>query len=272
MLAKSRMRRLTLPRMILVSGVMHVLFIAAAVLSTYPGRATTLYRPQYQVRLVQPSDIPSLSAPQAEEEPEVAVPPPPAKEEKKEVVVPEEKKEEKTKPVPIAEDKDQKVTQPKKASTEKSTSEKKPKERKAEDSIQEAIKRVQKDIKQRDVLASKGSAFGKGLTGIEGSLEYNEYYDQIEQRVRQNWSPPEHYDPRLEDLLTVVSLSILPDGKIQQSWVEKSSGNRYFDESVMRAILKSNPLPPPPTGFAAGTVEVGLRFHSNPDYDTSANP
>jgi TonB family protein len=104
---------------------------------------------------------------------------------------------------------------------------------------------------------------------MEGSLEYNEYYDQIEQRVRQNWSPPENLDPGEADFVTVVSLSILPDGKIEKSWVEKSSGNRFFDESVMRAILKSNPLPPPPIEFTSSTLEVGLRFHSNPDYATN---
>jgi len=33
---------------------------------------------------------------------------------------------------------------------------------------------------------------------------------------------------------------------------------------VMRAILKSTPLPPPPVGLRQDRYELGLRFHSQP--------
>jgi len=256
---------LTLPRMIIVSGLLHVFLIVGTILSAFPGRATTLYRPQYQVRLVGPEDIPSSKSPRSEGTTKPAKRPDPAKEEKK-VVLPDEQKPQK--PTQKVEDTDK----PKKEAPPQKPSKTASKDPKGDAKIAEALKRVRDDLKDSNLLASKGSSPYGGLTGAAGSLEYSAYYDQIYERIRQNWSPPENYDPSAEDIVTVVSLSILPDGKIEKSWVEKSSGDRYFDESVMRAILKSDPLPPPPNGIMTNLLELGLRFHSRPDYETSSTP
>ncbi len=52
------------------------------------------------------------------------------------------------------------------------------------------------------------------------------------------------------------------DGKVTNVEMEKGSGNRFFDESVLRAIGKASPLPVPPEKLR-GTedhYEVGFRF------------
>jgi len=58
----------------------------------------------------------------------------------------------------------------------------------------------------------------------------------------------------------VVIMKIMRDGEIRDIWFEKRSGNTYFDDSVLKAIKKSNPLPPLPDGFLGPYYDVGVRF------------
>jgi len=53
------------------------------------------------------------------------------------------------------------------------------------------------------------------------------------------------------------------DGGISSIVVERPSGNRNFDDSVLRAIKRSSPLPTPPEILREGNdyFEVGFRFH-----------
>jgi len=46
-------------------------------------------------------------------------------------------------------------------------------------------------------------------------------------------------------------------------YLEKRSGNTYFDNSALRAVTKSNPLPSLPEWFRESSLDVGIRFHSS---------
>ncbi len=59
-----------------------------------------------------------------------------------------------------------------------------------------------------------------------------------------------------EVLEAVVSFKIKRDGNIEQLKLESSSGNKFFDRSVMNAISKAAPLPRPPY-----EIELGIRFY-----------
>lgn len=279
---------ITLPRMILVSGLLHLALALGATFLSFPGKAMSIYRPQYHVRLVGPEALPPGGPKSAEEagaRPAPSPPPPPQqktvaqppKEEKKTAPpVVQEKKEEKAKPVPVATPKPQEkpvaTTPTKPTPTTTQRAERSPADSKKVDSLEEAVRRIQQDVAQRKLMASAGGAGGAGgssrgggggLTGGMGSLEYNAYYDQISRKIWENWIPPQTYDPKSERYKTIVRIKILPDGTIEQNFIEKSSGNRLFDESVMRAILKSNPLPAPPSGFASSGLEIGFIFDSS---------
>jgi TonB family protein len=43
---------------------------------------------------------------------------------------------------------------------------------------------------------------------------------------------------------------------------EKRSGNRFFDDSTLRAVKKSSPFPPLPSWIMDSSIEIGIRFHS----------
>ncbi len=269
----SQSHTITLPRMILVSGLVHLMLALVATFLSFPGRTIHTYRPQYHVRLIGPENLPP-GGPKSTERiatPAPLPPPPPKvqpkKEEQKPAPVVQEQKEEKPKVVTKPQEKPAPV-QPRPKPSQQSAQRSETQSSKV-DTINEAVRRIQQDVAQRKLMASaKGTGSpiagaGGGLTGGMGSLEYNAYYDQISMRIWENWIPPHTYDPKTERYKTIVRIRILPDGTIEQNYIERSSGNRFFDESVMRAILKSNPLPPPPSGFATSSLEIGFIFDSS---------
>ncbi len=111
-----------------------------------------------------------------------------------------------------------------------------------------AKKKIEKMVLLRKMVDIKSS----GLPVTNSKATASDYYSAVESRVRQQWIFPESLD---KDLETVVSIKINRDGRVIVEKIEKGSGNTLFDRSVIRAINKASPLPPPPQ-----EMEMGLRF------------
>jgi colicin import membrane protein len=107
--------------------------------------------------------------------------------------------------------------------------------------------------------ATLGGAPGVGGGGIVRGLEYIMYTEQVKRRVKENWIVAE----RRDRLNAIVRFNVQPDGEISALEMLKSSGDSAFDQSVMRAVNKANPLPPPPEAyreeFVSQKVEVTFR-------------
>ena len=87
------------------------------------------------------------------------------------------------------------------------------------------------------------------------------YYSVIWSRIKAKWALPQgmlHGD----GLEAVIHVTILRSGGTTAINFEKRSGNRYFDESALKAIQKALPFPPLPAEIGGGSLEVGIRFHS----------
>jgi len=268
---------LSLQKSILISACLHVGVFAALLFLSGPGRGRVVYRPQYQVRLVQPAEIASPASkkakpaapapapkPQPKPQPKPATPakaPEPAKPKpppEKKVHLPDK---DKPKPAAPKEEKKQERAQPAQPAAPPKAE---PAGPKPEEALENVLARLRKKAQGRE-KAEAGRAAGGAASGWEDrqqELAYNEYYDQVERRVRENWIPPQNLDPERQDVMTVVSITLLPDGRVLKTLIEESSGDPLFDQSVMRAILKSTPLPPPPVGLKQQRYELGLRFHS----------
>jgi TonB family protein len=109
-----------------------------------------------------------------------------------------------------------------------------------------------------------GSGAGKsspGEGGSEGDARVNAYYTEIWRRIKLQWALPGGMMPK-NALESVISITILRSGTVTETKFEKSSGNRYFDDSVMKAIQKASPLPPLPEWINGSSLSVGIRFHS----------
>jgi TonB family protein len=110
------------------------------------------------------------------------------------------------------------------------------------------------------------SAEGSGVTASSGGdsgadERINAYYREIWSRVKAQWALPGGMMPQ-KPLESVIAITILRTGAVTEVKFEQRSGNRYFDESVMKAIQKASPLPPLPDWINGRSLNIGIRFHS----------
>lgn len=88
------------------------------------------------------------------------------------------------------------------------------------------------------------------------------YFRELDERIRSNWTLTELALSDSRNLIVQIRITIERDGKVSNVRMEKTSGNHYFDDSVLRAIHKASPLPVPPEQLR-GTedhYEIGFRF------------
>ncbi|HEY6199036.1 MAG TPA: cell envelope integrity protein TolA [Candidatus Binatia bacterium] len=89
--------------------------------------------------------------------------------------------------------------------------------------------------------ATSGPGVGMG-GGIQKSPEYIRYRNEMEHRIQDSFTWP----GLRNDLTVLVRYSIQDSGEITSVRITKSSGDRSFDDAVIRAIKKASPLPPLP--------------------------
>jgi colicin import membrane protein len=90
-----------------------------------------------------------------------------------------------------------------------------------------------------------GAKAGVGKGGGGGVVrppEFFAYQRMMGARIKEAWR---WYDTNAP-LITQVAFYIEPDGRIRDVSILKGSGDSSFDESVVRAVMKASPLPPPP--------------------------
>ena len=118
------------------------------------------------------------------------------------------------------------------------------------------------DRTQPDETGAVGPPVANAPTGgndVPSNIRFRAYYDRIHAEIRSFWVLPEGVTSRVS-LITVVRIRIAPNGEIEQFWIEKRSSNDYYDQSVLRAIKKANPLPSLPDELSDTSLEVGLNF------------
>lgn len=98
-----------------------------------------------------------------------------------------------------------------------------------------------------------GSEFGFAqldATGFDSPI----YLNVLFLKIRNAWENPYEGPNKIQCTIYFV---ISRDGKIIDSFVEKSSGIEAFDQSVLRAVLNCNPPPLPPQ---FGSDELGVHL------------
>lgn len=152
---------------------------------------------------------------------------------------------------------------------------------KPDTAIQKAVENVQENVREKaeprasDLLekaladlkrkvnegppgtGSDRSSGGGGKTDLD---QMDIYKIEIAYLIQQNWAFSEQMVGGRKDLEARLVIKILPDGRISDMFFETKSGNAYFDDSVYKAVQKSDPLPPLPRGYRRPSYMVGLRF------------
>ncbi len=126
--------------------------------------------------------------------------------------------------------------------------------------VGKAIDGIKNKVLSSEGGASSPAVASRGHVGM--NMKMRVYYSLIWSKVRQEWVLPEgilHDD----NLVAIIDAKILRNGKVDDVGFEKRSGNRYFDESAIKAIRKASPFPPLPEWIKDNYIEVGVRFHSS---------
>lgn len=127
------------------------------------------------------------------------------------------------------------------------------------DPVASAIAKMRKKVAQTGQNPRAGG--GGGVAGSARALEMIDIYRQtVPFHIQKNWAFVHQLARAEKNLETVLILKILASGEIANIWFEKKSGNRLLDDSAYKAVQKSNPLPPLPTGYRRPFYEVGVIF------------
>jgi len=98
-------------------------------------------------------------------------------------------------------------------------------------------------------VASAGAGFGigegTGSAGVLKNLDFLLYYRTVQERVKKAWN----FSGGSPDLAATVTFSIGADGSLTDVKVTQSSNDSAYDDSVVRAIRKAAPFPPPPAQY-----------------------
>ncbi len=123
--------------------------------------------------------------------------------------------------------------------------------------LEEIRERLAKERAGEGIEGPGGPPRG-GVSSVTLDLRHRAYYNQVWQILEEAWVLPS--SARAETLRAIVSIGVDPAGKIIEIKFERRSGDRYFDESVERALAKVAQLPAPPEASSGSTFRVGLRF------------
>ena len=173
---------------------------------------------------------------------------------------------------------------PKEITKKESTRKEPTKEAKSESNVEEsALDRVRERLIQSAVERAKsrsesaqtsskggeaissGSGEGEGAAalgpggrggGVVKGMEFIIYQNRMLSSIKENWA----WVGQRSNLRVVVHFSIKDNGEITGLKIVQPSGDLSYDESVLRAVKKSNPLPPPPEGSRKDFADVELTF------------
>jgi TonB family protein len=210
---------------------LHVILFAASILMLSVVTPRTYIPPSYQVKLVgQPSDL--------------------TQESKAETAPVAPKKEEKARKEPVTRKEKRAISKQSKAALKRGAMpELVQKQKKAvpEPAQPEAppAPSAGPSVPEQGSAKSGSTSEGVAVGTTSSEFKFPPYLAIVREKIEQNWNPP----PSSKNVTAKVLFKILRSGRVDDPKLEKSSGQFYFDQAAIRAILLSNPFPPLPEGF-----------------------
>jgi colicin import membrane protein len=99
---------------------------------------------------------------------------------------------------------------------------------------------------------------GPGGGGQLVGIEFLAYRQTVIATVKEHWTNV----VATPGLVAAVRFEIGGDGSLAGIRLERSSGNAAYDASVLRAVQRTQQLPPPPAKYAKEFNEFVIEFHS----------
>jgi TonB family protein len=102
--------------------------------------------------------------------------------------------------------------------------------------------------------------------------KYATFFNRMKRQVAQSWHPDQVYlrrDPTgniygTRDRLTILNVSLKPDGAVAKIYVAKQSGVDFLDDEAVRAFREAQPFPNPPAGLVdtrSNLITFSFGFH-----------
>lgn len=115
-------------------------------------------------------------------------------------------------------------------------------------------------------ISFSGGAGPGGIPSIGSSaFPYDYYRSSLVAILQSNWRRPVAPEGLKETATCRIQFSILKSGIIQDPRIARPSGNEALDQSALRAVYNSNPLPPLPFQYAQTSVSAEVVFELTPD-------
>lgn len=139
-----------------------------------------------------------------------------------------------------------------------------------EGSIEDCTKAIQLDSSSEWAYLSRSES-RKELKDFKGAEEDRKKFDEltsyfkpyiknITKIINSNWDPPF----KTIGTSTIARYEINKKGEISHMQIIKSSGILQNDESAIKALEESSPLPPLPIEFQGSSLDIEFHFDINP--------
>jgi TonB family protein len=126
--------------------------------------------------------------------------------------------------------------------------------------IEKAVSAIRKkDLNQSKATGVSSASGRSAISNAEINAQTNEYLGVVESRIKGHWMNPQALMPE-KNISSIIDIRIARSGALEYTKFEKRSGNRYFDDSALRAVKKSSPFPPLPYWVMDNSIELGVRF------------
>lgn len=128
----------------------------------------------------------------------------------------------------------------------------------------EKPERVEKPVESRPAPPAArglptGSPSGVGALSLDASdFPYAWYLRQVLQKVQGEWQRQNQINEPSQKPLVFVEIQ--RDGSIRTPKIEQTSGNPFYDQAALRAIVEASPFPPLPQDWSRPSLRVMFRF------------
>lgn len=141
------------------------------------------------------------------------------------------------------------------------------------DTLKQALNRLKQKVEKTEAGARRQGAARKGIAGSPKGVSGESwaaakrtadirdiYRIEIAYQVQKNWAFSEQLAGGGRSLQASLVFKVMPNGEIRDIFFTDRSGNAYLDDSAYKAVMKSNPVDPHPSGVSEPFIQVGLRF------------
>ncbi len=133
--------------------------------------------------------------------------------------------------------------------------------RKKDESLAKASEKAAKERRDQILRRMQGLANATGGanasgTALRDSGPSGSYGGKVAAKVKPNIVYP---DAVADNLRAVVEVHAAPNGTITRTRLKESSGNKAWDDAVLRALQKTETLPRDVDGRVPATLEIGFR-------------